>query len=119
MSENQSAGTAATTNESASAAPTEAAAQSTEIPRKYKVNAEGQVVEVDEQELLSGYGLRKTSMRRMEEAANARRQAEAIVDYVLKHPDDPRLKEYGFDFDKVAEDYVAKKYGRQQMDPRE
>lgn len=88
-------------------------------PKKYKVKVDDSELEVDENELVSSYQLRRASQKRFEEASEARKQAEAILQFAMKHPNDPRLKEFGFDWDKTAEEYVVNKYSREKMTPEQ
>lgn len=91
-------------------------------PKKYKVKVEDQETEVDETELVSGYQLKKASMKKFEEAAAVRKQVEGLLQYVKQNPFDPRLKQiFGEDWnpEALAEDMVIKKYEREKMSPEQ
>ena len=88
--------------------------------KKYKVKIDGQEAEVDEQELINNYQIRKASDKRFQEGMQARKQAEEFVKLlktdpvkVLTHPT------IGADFKKLAEDYLLKEIEQQMMTPEQ
>jgi hypothetical protein len=90
------------------------------IARKYKVKLDGQELEVDEDELLRGYQLRKVSDKRLEEGVNARKQAEALLHMLKTDPkrvlSDPRI---GVDVKKFAEDIIYQQIQEEMMTPEQ
>lgn len=91
-----------------------------EAMKKYKVKIEGEEIEVDESELISGYQLRKASDKKFQEAAMYKKQAEEFVKLLKTDPikvlKDPRL---GHDLRKLAEDYLIQELNEEMMDPKE
>ena len=90
------------------------------IEKKYKVKIDGAESEVDEDELIRSYQLRQTADKRMQEATQARKQAEEFV-HLLKHDPvklltDPRI---GHDMKKIAEDYLISQLEEEQMTPEQ
>lgn len=54
--------------------------------RMYKVTVDGEEMEVDEQELLKGYGHHKAASKKMEEAAMTRKEAEQVLRIFKDNP---------------------------------
>jgi hypothetical protein len=88
--------------------------------KKYKVKVDGEEIEVDENELLRGYQMRKASDKRFAEATQARKQAEEFVRLlktdptkVLSHPS------IGHDVKKLAEDYLLAELEKEMMTPEQ
>jgi len=88
------------------------------IARKYKVKLDGKEVEVDEDELINSYQLRKVSDQRLQEGVKARRQAEAFLQMLKADPrkvlSDPRI---GIDVKKMAEDIIYENLQQEMMTP--
>lgn len=86
--------------------------------KKYKVKIDGAESEVDEQELIRGYQLRKVSDSRLQEAMQARKQSEEFVRLLKDNPiqllSDPRI---GVDIKKLAEDFLLEEIKKEQMSP--
>ncbi len=88
--------------------------------KKYKVKVDGEEMEVDEDELLSNYQLKKASDKRFQEAMQARKQSEEFIRLlkqdpakVLSHPS------LGVDVKKWAEDYLITELKRETMTPEQ
>lgn len=90
------------------------------IARKYKVKIDGVDQEVDEDELIRGYQLRKVSDQRLQEGVKARKQAEAFLQMLKSDPrkvlSDPRL---GIDAKKIAEDIIYEQLQQEMMTPEQ
>jgi hypothetical protein len=56
------------------------------VARLYKVNVDGQEMEVDENELRRGYAHNKAASKRMEEAAYSRKEAEQVITLFKNNP---------------------------------
>lgn len=80
------------------------------VSKKYKVKVDDQELEVDEKELLNGYGLRKASMKRFEDAARLQKESDAVQ---------AKLKYLEENFDSIAEEFILKKYQKSQMTPEQ
>ncbi len=72
------------TNNIAGAAPGETKSET--LARMYKVNVDGQESEVDESELLRGYSHNKAAEKKMQEAANSRKEAETVLRMFKEDP---------------------------------
>ena len=90
------------------------------MAKKYKVKLDGEEVEVDEDELLRNYQLRKVSDKRLQEGVKARKQAEAIINLLKTDPkrvlSDPRI---GLDVKKFAEDIIYQSLQEEMMTPEQ
>ena len=90
------------------------------IAKKYKVKLEGEEIEVDEDELIRNYQLRKVSDKRLQEGVMARKQAEAFLHMLKTDPQrvlsDPRI---GLDVKKFAEDIIYKQLQEEMMTPEQ
>lgn len=88
--------------------------------KKYKVKVDGQDLEVEEEELIKGYGLRKASHKMYEEGVKAKQNFDALVkalgdeDALLQI-----LQKRGHDPIKLAEKVLGRHIDEQTMDPRE
>lgn len=76
--------------------------------RRYKVKIDGQESEVDEQELIRGYQIRKAADKKFAEAAMTRKQAEDFI-AKLKTPAQLKnaLEDLGYDPRQLAEAYLG------------
>lgn len=88
--------------------------------RKFRVKVDGQEMEVDEGELVSNYQLRKASDKKLNEAAQMRKQAEEFISLlrsdpikVLNHPG------LGVNFRELAENFLIEQLQEEMMDPRD
>jgi len=90
------------------------------LAKKYKVKLDGEEVEVDEDELIRNYQLRKVSDKRLQEGVKARKQAEAFIQMLKADPkkvlSDPRL---GIDAKKIAEDIIYEQLQQEMMTPEQ
>lgn len=90
------------------------------ILKKYKVKVDEQEMEVDEDELLRGYQLRKASDKRFQEGMQARKQAETFINMLKTDPKkiltNPNL---GLDFKKIAEEFLLEQMQEEMLDPKE
>lgn len=90
------------------------------LARKYKVKIDGEEREVDEDELIRNYQLRKVSDRRNDEGMRARKQAESFLQMLKTDPQrvlsDPRI---GLDVKKFAEDIIYKQLQTEMMTPEQ
>jgi len=91
-----------------------------EIQKMYKVRIDDQDHEVDEQELVRGYQLRKSSDKRFSEANQARKQSEEFIrllktdpQKVLSHPS------IGLDLKKFAEEYLMTEMQQEMLTPEQ
>lgn len=91
-----------------------------EAMRKFKVKVEGKEFEVDEKELINGYGLRSASSKALNEGKALRRQAE---EFVAMLRDEGKLKEVlqklGHDPRRFSEKILAQHLEDELMDPRD
>lgn len=90
------------------------------IAKKYKVKVDGAESEVDEDELVRSYQLRKVSDKRLQEATQARKQAEEFVSMLKNDPikllKDPRI---GHDVKKLAEEYLMAELEQEMLTPEQ
>lgn len=90
------------------------------LARKYKVKLNGEEVEVDEDELIRNYQLRKVSDQKHQEGVRARKQAESFLKMLKSDPSkvlsDPRI---GIDVKKFAEDIIYKNLQQEMMTPQQ
>lgn len=90
------------------------------ISRKYKVKIDGQEQDVDEDELVQNYQLRKVSDQKLQEGVKARKQAEALLHLLKTDPKrvltDPRI---GIDVKKFAEDIIYQTLEDEMMSPEQ
>jgi len=91
-----------------------------EVMKKYKVKVDGQDMEVDEQELLRGYGHQKAANKKLQEGVAARKQAEMFIS-MLKDPNKfwEVAKKMGHDDRKMAEELLAGHLKKELMDPKD
>lgn len=121
----QSPGSSQPTASSSAAAPSSTPAE----VRRFKVKIDGVETEVDEGELVRGYGTTKAAQRRMDEAARLRRGAETHQQRLAEARKDPRKAmellndpDSGFPADvleQVAEELLYKKIQQEQMSPEQ
>jgi len=90
------------------------------LAKKYKVKVDNEELEVDEDELVRGYQMRKASDKRFQEGLAARKQAEEFVRLlktdpkkVLAHPS------IGLDLKQFAEDFLLEQMQDEMMDPKD
>jgi hypothetical protein len=90
------------------------------LAKKYKVKVDNEELEVDEDELVRGYQMRKASDKRFQEGLAARKQSEEFIRLlktdpkkVLAHPS------IGLDLKKFAEDYLMEQLQDEMMDPKD
>lgn len=88
--------------------------------KKYKVKVDGEELEVDESELLTGYQTRKAADKKFREAAQYRKQAEEFISMlkadpvkVLSHPS------IGHDMRKLAEEYLVSQLQEEALSPEQ
>jgi len=88
--------------------------------KKHKVKVDGEEIEVDEDEVLKNYQLKKASDKRFQEGMQARKQAEEFIRLlktdplkVLSHPS------IGVDVKKWAEDFLVKEMQKEMMTPEQ
>lgn len=88
--------------------------------RKFKVKVDGQEMEVDENELLTGYQTRKAADKRFQEASELRKQSEEFAKLLKNDPikllSDPRL---GHNFREMAEKYLYEQLQYESLSPQE
>lgn len=89
-----------------------------EALKKYKVKVDDKEVEVDENELLAGYQMRKASQKRFEEAARLKKEAEQKMEYIKKNPA-KALEDLGFDVEKLASDYLLERIEEKELTPEQ
>lgn len=89
-------------------------------PQRYKVKVDGQEIEVDQDELISGYRKNKAADKRFQEAAELAKQAKAITDAVEKGDVAFLEKKLGKQKTKeLFEDYLIKDMEYQALSPAE
>lgn len=91
------------------------------VPKKmYKVKVNGNDAEVDEQELITAYQVRKASDERFREGNLRKKQAEEFVNLLRTNPmkvlNNPSL---GLDMRKLAEDYLIQQMEEESMTPEQ
>jgi hypothetical protein len=90
------------------------------LAKRYKVKIDGAESEVDEDELVRSYQLRKVSDKRLQEATQSRKQAEEFVNLLKNDPikllSDPRI---GHDVKKLAEEYLMKELENEMLSPEQ
>ncbi|TXH10006.1 MAG: hypothetical protein E6R04_06535 [Spirochaetes bacterium] len=91
-----------------------------EAKRKLKVKIDGQVHEVDEDEVINDYGKGKAADKKFQEAAALRKEAVAFIEALKKDPisvlTNPKL---GVNMREVAETYLLAQLEDEMMDPRD
>lgn len=92
-----------------------------DVPKKmFKVKVNGQEMEVDEQELLTGYQTRKSADEKFREASMSKKQAEEFVNLLRTNPlkvlNNPNL---GIDMKKLAEDYLIAQMEEESLSPEQ
>lgn len=91
-----------------------------EAMRKYKVKVDGAELEVDETELLRGYGHQKAANKILQEGKLARKQAEEFISMMKdKGKLFDAIKKLGHDPRQLAEQYLAQQLEDEMMDPRD
>jgi hypothetical protein len=97
---------------------TKSAAQ--EAMKKYKVKVDGQELEVEEAELLRGYGHQKAANKILQEGKAAQKQALEFVN-MMKDPAKlmDALIKLGHDPRKLSEEYLVNALNEDAMDPRD
>jgi hypothetical protein len=95
--------------------------QSQKKPRKYQIKVDGKVSDIDldsitDDELVKRIQMGTAAQRRMQEAAEMRKNVESLVELLKKDPiaalKDPSL---GIDVRKMVEDQILKEYEESQM----
>ena len=91
-----------------------------EATRKYKVKVDGADHEVDEAELVRGYGHQRAANKILQEGKSARSQAEQFIS-MMKDPEQfyEAAKKMGHDPRVLAEKYLSAQLEDELMDPRE
>lgn len=91
-----------------------------EAKRKLKVKIDGEMHEVDEDEVISDYGKGKAADKKFQEAAALRKEAVAFIEALKKDPisvlTNPKL---GVNMREVAESYLLAQLEDEMMDPRD
>lgn len=86
--------------------------------RLYKVNVDGQELEVDEDELRRGYAHNKAAAKRMEEAAMTRKEAEQVLRIFKENPREA-FKLLGQDARKFAEQVISDELNEAMLTPQQ
>ena len=91
-----------------------------EAARKYKVKVDGQEREVEESELLRGYGHQQAANKILQEGKGARKQAEDFI-AMMKDPQKfyEAAQKMGHNPRELAEKYLAAQLEDEMLDPRE
>lgn len=91
--------------------------------KKVKVKVDGQDMELPIEELMKGYSTRQGAMKRFEEAAKIRKQAEGFVEQLLTDPkavlSHPKFAEKGFNLRQFAESILKEEIEREMLSPEE
>jgi hypothetical protein len=86
----------------------------------FKVKVDGQEIEVPESEMVNNYQLRKAADKKMQEAAQMRKQAETFVEMLRTDPikvlSNPNL---GVNFRELAEQYLVEQMQEDMLDPKD
>lgn len=91
-----------------------------EAMRKYRVKIEGQEIEVDEKELIRGYGHQKAAAKALNEGKALRRQAEQVLEMLNSEEHlETLLQKMGKDPRALAEKILARHLEDELMDPRD
>lgn len=88
------------------------------MARLFRVNVDGQEMEVDEAELLRGYAHNKAASKRMEEAAMSKKEAAQVLRLFQENPREA-LKALGKDVRSFAEQIINEDLEEAMMDPRD
>lgn len=93
-------------------------------PKRYKVKIDGQELEVDESELVSGYQTRKASQKAFQSAAEQRKQVEGLLTLIKTDPINGLKKlvghpAIGHDLKKLATEFLAGELEREAMTPEQ
>lgn len=91
-----------------------------EAIRKFKVKVDGQELEVDEAELLKGYGHQRAASKRMQEAIKMRKQAEEFIGLLKdKNALFQVIQKLGHDPRQLSEEYLGSIVEDELLDPKE
>lgn len=93
------------------------------LQKKVKVPVDGKEIEVSIDEMRRDYSLKQASMKRFEEAAQARKQVEEFRKRFRENPrealSDPSIVPEGFDVRKFAEEILAEHIQSEMLSPAE
>ena len=91
--------------------------------QKVKLKVDGKDMEVPIDQLVKDYNLKQASMKRFEEAAQQRKQAETLIQQLFEDPesflDHPKFKEKGLTKRQIAEQILRKEIEREMLSPEE
>jgi hypothetical protein len=104
------------TNNIPGAAPGETKSET--LARMYKVNVDGQESEVNEAELLRGYSHNKAAEKKMQEAANSRKEAETVLRMFKENPKEA-FKIMGADARAFAEMVINDELAESMLSPEQ
>lgn len=88
------------------------------MARMYKVNVDGQELEVDENELKRGYSHRAAADKRMQEASLTRKEAEQVLRLFKENPREA-FKHLGKDARQFAEEIINSELQEAMLSPQE
>lgn len=98
--------------------PVEAMTQAEKRKFKLKVDGEEFEEELSDDDIRIRLQKDKAADKRLQEAAGERKKLAAALDFLRKNPKEA-LKQFGHDFDKLAQEHIAQLYNRETMDPAE
>lgn len=104
------------TNAIPGAAPGETVSET--MARMFKVNVDGEEIEVDEEELKKGYSKSKAADKRFAEAAMSRKEAETVLRMFKENPRHA-MQQLGLDVRKLAEDVIQDELKEAMLSPQE
>ena len=104
------------TNNIPGAAPGETKSET--LARMYKVKVDGNEVEVDEQELLRGYAHNTAAEKKMQDAANSRKEAETVLKMFKENPKEA-FRILGSDARAFAEQVINDELEEAMMSPEQ
>lgn len=91
--------------------------------KKARVKVDGQDMELTVEQLAKDYGLKASSMKRFEEAAKVRKEAESFVENLLADPKSvlshPKFQEKGFNLRQFAETVLRDEIEKEMLSPEE
>ena len=91
--------------------------------QKVKLKVDGKDMEVPVEQLVKDYNLKQASMKRFEEAAQVRKQAEQLIEQLFTDPesflDHPKLREKGLSKRQIAEQILKREIEREMMSPEQ
>jgi hypothetical protein len=93
------------------------------LKQRLKLKVDGQEMELPIEQIVKDYNLKQASMKRFEEAARLRKEAETFYETLLTDPkaalSNPKLAEKGFNLRQLAENVLKEEIEREMLTPEQ